>query len=188
MSAPHANSVLSAVLDRQTKELLRLREEVNGLKVELAQANDECGKVQADCLTAIRQRNVAEATLASVRAIFPEILTAIGNGAFCSPDCSVEFLREIPKEVRAVIDRLARAGSAVPVTADLPPHPDTVRLDDVLNTLYASGTTGMIARYQYGIECERLSREHIDRALKGPSFYEFIAEKVLAQVIKASAQ
>ena len=41
-----------------------------------------------------------------LRAIFPEICRAIGNGAGCTEQASVEFLREIPKEIAAVIGDL----------------------------------------------------------------------------------
>lgn len=37
-----------------------------------------------------------------LRAIFPKILAALESGD-CSPDCSVEFLEEIPREVRLVV-------------------------------------------------------------------------------------
>lgn len=47
-----------------------------------------------------------ETELAQLRAIFPEICKAIGNGAFCSPTSSVEFLREIPKEIEMVVAQL----------------------------------------------------------------------------------
>ena len=40
-----------------------------------------------------------------LRAIFPKILEALGSGA-CSPDCSINFLQEIPGEVRAVVAKL----------------------------------------------------------------------------------
>lgn len=41
-----------------------------------------------------------------LRAVFPAILKALGNSAFCSPDSSVEFLEEIPNEVRLYVGRL----------------------------------------------------------------------------------
>jgi hypothetical protein len=39
---------------------------------------------------------------ARLRAIFPKILEALQSGA-CSPDCSIEFMQQIPNEVRLVI-------------------------------------------------------------------------------------
>jgi len=47
-----------------------------------------------------------KAELAELRAIFPAICEAIGNGSFCSTQSSVEFLREVPKEVRLVVTGL----------------------------------------------------------------------------------
>lgn len=42
-----------------------------------------------------------------LRAIFPRILEALDSGA-CASTCSVDFLREIPREVRLVRQRLER--------------------------------------------------------------------------------
>jgi hypothetical protein len=42
-----------------------------------------------------------------LREIFPKILEALGSGA-CAATCSVDFLREIPKEVGLVRQRLER--------------------------------------------------------------------------------
>ena len=41
--------------------------------------------------------------VARLRLIFPAILEALGNGASCSVDSSIEFLECIPKEVSLVI-------------------------------------------------------------------------------------
>ena len=40
-----------------------------------------------------------------LRLIFPQILEALGNGAQCTAQCSLEFLQEIPNEVKLYIDR-----------------------------------------------------------------------------------
>lgn len=42
-----------------------------------------------------------------LRAIFPKILEALESGA-CAATCSVDFLREIPREVKLVRQRLER--------------------------------------------------------------------------------
>lgn len=47
----------------------------------------------------------AEAENIQLRAIFPKILESLKSGA-CSPECSVEFLGEIPKEVRLVKEKM----------------------------------------------------------------------------------
>lgn len=54
-----------------------------------------------------RDRNM-EIENARLRAILPEILKALNNGAGCSPECSLEFLEQIPGEVRAVISKRDR--------------------------------------------------------------------------------
>ena len=40
---------------------------------------------------------------AELRAVFPKILAALGNGACCAPDVSVEFIKAIPNEVAGVV-------------------------------------------------------------------------------------
>lgn len=44
-----------------------------------------------------------KAEIVHLRAIFPEILKALDTGAFCSEKVSLEFLQNIPSEVKAVI-------------------------------------------------------------------------------------
>lgn len=44
-----------------------------------------------------------DALISDLRSIFPAICEALGNGACCTGDNSIEFLREIPKEVGLVI-------------------------------------------------------------------------------------
>jgi hypothetical protein len=41
-----------------------------------------------------------------LRAAFPQILAGLGNGAFCTPDVSVEFIKAIPNEVAEVVAQL----------------------------------------------------------------------------------
>ena len=43
---------------------------------------------------------------AELRAVFPKILAALGNGACCAPDVSVEFIKAIPNEVAGVVAQL----------------------------------------------------------------------------------
>ncbi len=67
-----------------------------------------------------------ERELADLREIFPKVLDALGNGSGCLPSCSVEFMREIPKEVRLVVTGLKRELDAERALAD--------RLASVLRT------------------------------------------------------
>jgi hypothetical protein len=41
-----------------------------------------------------------------IREIFPKILEALENGSFCIPGASVEFLEDIPLEVKLLVKRL----------------------------------------------------------------------------------
>ena len=64
---------------------------------------DECNDRYAE-LTAERDQ---------LRAVFPQICAAIGNGAFCTPTVSVGFIQSIPNEVQLVVAELrARAERA----------------------------------------------------------------------------
>ena len=48
-----------------------------------------------------------------LRAVFPQICAALGNGAFCTPTVSVGFIESIPNEVQLVVAALrARAERA----------------------------------------------------------------------------
>lgn len=116
MSAPAANSVLSEVLDRQTKELLRLREENEELK---------------------RQRDNEVAASAAALRIVADIRFALGDDGKRMQDELVCWCKELRQ--------------------------DTVRLDDVLNTVHQGGIMAMLARYRWGA-CDPLSRAHIDLA------------------------
>ncbi len=42
----------------------------------------------------------------SLRAVFPDVLTALGNGSGCTPTVSIDFIRDIPKEISLVIGQL----------------------------------------------------------------------------------
>ena len=76
----------------------------------------------ADCLgqTLVTNRDCArelERELAALtaerdqlRAIFPQICAAIGNGAFCTPTVSVGFIQSIPNEVHLVVAALRARG------------------------------------------------------------------------------
>jgi len=55
----------------------------------------------------LRERDEAREQLDALKDIFPQILIALQSGN-CTADCSVNFLQEIPKEVRLVRERLER--------------------------------------------------------------------------------
>jgi hypothetical protein len=54
-----------------------------------------------------------ETELVRLRVLFPAICSALGNGAFCTPDVSIGFLESIPNEVASVVARLRAELSAV---------------------------------------------------------------------------
>ena len=88
---------------------------------------DECATLERELETEKTNRNffiekgaTLERELAALtaerdqlRAVFPLICAAIGNGAFCTPTVSVGFIESIPNEVRLVVAELrARAERA----------------------------------------------------------------------------
>ncbi len=69
---------------------------------EQAVENGKGGEREAALLGKVDRLELENARL---RAIFPKILEALQSGA-CSPDCSIEFMQQIPDEVRLVVGRL----------------------------------------------------------------------------------
>ena len=69
----------------------------------------ECNRLRAE-LDAIeewkKQHGDPAKDMAQLRAVFPQILAALGNGAGCTPEVSVEFIQSIPNAVAGVIHRL----------------------------------------------------------------------------------
>ena len=61
-------------------------------------------KQRAECPVCLVAALTAERD--QLRAIFPQICTAIGNGAFCTPTVSVGFIQSIPNEVQLVVAEL----------------------------------------------------------------------------------
>jgi hypothetical protein len=96
--------------------------EMTGLSRQLERENKTFRAAQKACedCDAPRVDRIAELEreLADLREIFPKVLDAVGNGAGCLPSCSVEFMREIPKEVRLVVTGLKRELAAERALAD----------------------------------------------------------------------
>ena len=60
-----------------------------------------------DCPRALETELAAATTERDqLRAIFPQICAALGNGAFCTPTVSVGFIQSIPNEVHLVVAAL----------------------------------------------------------------------------------
>ena len=74
-------------------------------------ATPTCGELSCDECNA--RTATLETELARLRALFPAICSALGNGAFCTPDVSIGFLESIPNEVASVVARLRAELSAV---------------------------------------------------------------------------
>ena len=74
----------------------------------------EFGWVTAGFARTLERELVAETTERDqLRAVFPRICAALGNGAFCTPTVSVGCIESIPNEVELVIAELrARAERA----------------------------------------------------------------------------
>jgi chromosome segregation ATPase len=98
----------------------RLRCDLSAAKAEAShymavaqKATDELIFFRADSLKAHQmtcaaglERDSLRAELARLRALFPEILAALRNGAGCTADVSVGFLESVPNEVASVVSRL----------------------------------------------------------------------------------
>ena len=103
---------------------------------------------QADALVeqleATQERMIdAERELAQIRAIFPKILDSLKSG-FCSETCSIDFLNEIPKEVRLVKEQLERERDA---------------LKEHISIMSISHQTANDEYFKLAVENENLERE-----------------------------
>jgi predicted nucleic acid-binding Zn-ribbon protein len=81
---------------------------------------DECEKLERELAAAKAELAIAENWVehhskhaddligenVRLRALFPEILAALRNGAGCTADVSVGFLESVPNEVASVVTRL----------------------------------------------------------------------------------
>lgn len=53
-----------------------------------------------------------------LRAVISKVCEALPNGAFCSPNCTIEFMEEVPSEVASVISALVATPPAEPVVEE----------------------------------------------------------------------
>ncbi len=96
-------------------KILRLEDEVKELTAErdeyakrLTGMQNEHGRVIKSSLDMMQMNIALKAENADLRKIFPAICAALDNGASCSSESSIEFLREIPAEVAAVVAELKK--------------------------------------------------------------------------------
>jgi hypothetical protein len=104
-----------------------MRDECATLERELAALATERDQLRADCENETKwaAHYLAESIAVKgerdqLRAVFPQICAAIGNGAFCTPTVSVGFIESIPNEVQLVVAELrARAERAEAIVGKL---------------------------------------------------------------------
>lgn len=92
---------------------------IEELAAELARVTAERDKF-VECVNkseSVAERGNLVGEVQQLRAIFPEILKALQSGS-CAPDCSIEFLREIPREVQLVTTALRARVAELEVAAD----------------------------------------------------------------------
>ena len=101
-----ANSEATAVAEWQESAHLK-GEAIDSLLIECDRLHAEiksCGELSCDECNARTAALIVER--GQLRAIFPQICEALGNGACCAPDVSVEFIQSIPNEVAGVVSGL----------------------------------------------------------------------------------
>jgi hypothetical protein len=86
-----------------TIELLRRIDAVLAEPIEPCQT---CAVSKAFHDVAVQQRNSAWRENERLRQIVSECASAIGNGSFASPECSIEFMSKIPAEIAFEVGRL----------------------------------------------------------------------------------
>lgn len=110
-----------------------LRGDADELRADVVRLTAERDELRADCENETKwaAHYLAESIAVKgerdqLRAVFPQICAAIGNGAFCTPTVSVGFIQSIPNEVQLVVAELrARAERA---EAELATERDKVRV------------------------------------------------------------
>ena len=128
-----------------------------------------------------------------LRAVFPQICAAIGNGAFCMPTVSVGFIESIPNEVQLVVAELrARAERA---EAELAAERDkaeryrlaTLKLDAELATKRARLDDLVADINDACITLESAKDDCDDYAMQNTAFKLTAVRDVLLQYIPNSA-
>ena len=84
------------IADSEARAVEPWRTQVEELRGALALGQENCDDVFED----LREERD------SLRAVFPQICAALGNGACCMPDVSVGFIESIPNEVVSVVAKL----------------------------------------------------------------------------------
>ena len=90
------NRDCSRALERELTALTAERDQLRAENATLRAAQKACEACDEPTAFEVRQ----------LRAVFPQICAAIGNGAFCTPTVSVGFIESIPNEVQLVVAEL----------------------------------------------------------------------------------
>jgi hypothetical protein len=48
-----------------------------------------------------------------LRQIISDCVAALGTGAFTAPECTIEFLKQVPLEIRLSVEKLTRHNAAL---------------------------------------------------------------------------
>jgi hypothetical protein len=80
--------------------------EIASLRRELAELREDKRIVDELLDAAVEQRDEARSENATLREIISESAAAIGNGAAIAPQCSVEFMQGLPREIALCTSRL----------------------------------------------------------------------------------
>lgn len=118
-----------------------------------------------DIITLQARLEAAEAEVARLRAIFPEVLRRLRSGA-CAPDCSPEFLEQIPNEVGAVTDALRARVAELERNGAPSTHPDTAWINTKTMPEIKKGTMKkFLITYETrdgkrGVKCAWYANEH----------------------------
>ena len=78
------------------EKVVEIGKENDQLRAEIVQLQKNCTDIY----------DAGRKTEDQLRAVFPKICAALGNGAWCAPDVSLEFLQSIPNEVACVVTQL----------------------------------------------------------------------------------
>lgn len=66
-----------------------------------------CEELEERCIEAIEDRRKLEEENARLRKIISQVCEALPNGAFCAPQASLDFMEDVPGEVKSVLGDLA---------------------------------------------------------------------------------
>lgn len=103
----------SETIFRLTNELAAEKARADAWSEELGTANPQSGEPRGDLKESAkawreirRERNALAEQNAALRKIISDCAAAIGNWSACSPECSLEFMQFVPKEISGYAEKL----------------------------------------------------------------------------------